>query len=191
MVHPGFGAVGLLEKYLGSHFQAKMGRSTDIHLAKMLVEQAKKTNTPLFSASIVGTPGMPEFETAEEYVIWQRTVEETRGMFTGEIANQVFGAGEAERVVPMHVMGVSAELANLRQKFDDENEFRFVPLCLASDSVGSGSFKVDHGGNFATALAEAPEYMKLMLEVTKLAADDPELNNQKMEDFSLNKQFQT
>lgn len=186
VVHPGFGPVALLEQYLGPHFQAKMGRSSDVYLAQKFAQKAKERNVPLFAGSIVGTPGVPEFETDEENIIWSRTVDEARNKYTGKIARQVFGEKGEGKLVPIHVMGVSAELANMRQKFKNEPEFRKVVLCLATDPVGAGSVDTDHDTNWNTAMREAPKYMDLILEVSREAAASPYYDESlRIENFSL------
>jgi hypothetical protein len=197
MTHPDFGPTDIIAKYLGDKFQSKMGRTVDVRLAERFIWQAMLDSVPLHLGSVVGTPGNPEFETQEEADFWEFIISHSIKGATGALANLIGGRGSAEKVIPLHGMGISAELANYRQKFLgltpelSEAEFRFIALCLASDGVGKGSMTVDHNKNFAMAFEAAPKYMELILKVAAQVADEARFHPKTFAKYSLKSRFQT
>jgi len=72
-------------------------------------------------------------------------------------------------------MGVSFELATVRQKFRDEKDLAILALNLTTDLVGSEqSFDISHDVVVAEALSHGDENGKLIMEFINQVITQPE-----------------
>lgn len=188
VMHPGFGPVSLLDKYLGPHFEPKLGRSATVALSQNFAALARDQGIPLFPVSVCGTPGTPEFQNDEEVAMFMPAFEEARRRHSGQLAGLIFGLNGQDMLAPLFDMGITFEQAIFRQKHQGERDIRRMNLALATDEVGGEqSLNIDHAAVFAKALAEAPKYQRLMLEYAAQFRDDPNFKIEDRTDYSLRK----
>jgi len=184
VVHPGHGARSILDEYFGPHFQPKAGRASNLELARMYADYARATGYPnLYPAAVCGTPGTTEYQSFLEVGLLDPAFERARDGNLGVIARQVFGEDAARTLSLLYDMGVTAELATMRQTFPDEPDFRVLALGLATDSVGgSQSLVVDHNAVVGAAFAAGEVHKERLLRFED--GYNPRLT-QPMPDFSI------
>lgn len=163
VVHPGHGPRGILDEYFGPHFQPKAGRSSHLNIAKQYADFARENGyVNIFPAAVCGTPGTTEYQSSLEVgLLDQAFAQQTANL--GETAAQVFGT--PDNLSLLYGMGVTAELATMRQTFEGEPDFKVLALGLATDSVGgSQSLVIDHPSVVAAAFRAGEEHKKKLLQ---------------------------
>lgn len=153
--HPGHGPRALLDEYVGGRFQPKAGRASNKDLARYFSDHVSKTVKP-YPVAAVGTPGTTEFQSDMEAQIFKeafkKAVEE--GNFSTS-ARSISGR-RSKKAALLYCMGVTAELAAMRQTFLKEQDFRVLALGLATDAVGGKeSETIDHNQVVEKALQVA------------------------------------
>ncbi len=164
VVHPGHGARGILDEYFGPHFQPKAGRASNLEMAKLYADFARNEGyINMFPAAVCGTPGTTEYQSFLEVGLLDQAFAQAQAANLGEITQQVFGS--LENLSLLYGMGVTAELATMRQTFEGEPDFKVLALGLATDSVGGRqSLVVDHSAVVAAAFAAGEEHKKKLLK---------------------------
>lgn len=143
--HPGFGSVSLMDEYVGAHFQPKMGRASDPDLARLLKQTANRSGVRVYPVGVYGTPGATEYQSFSESAAGEVIFERARSRGLGEYAEETLGAGSADDLSLLFDMGITSELATLRQTHPGEENMRFLAVGLATDVVGGlQSLSVDH-----------------------------------------------
>jgi hypothetical protein len=169
IIHPGHGPRALLDQYEGSHFQAKAGRSSNLKVAKAFVDYAKKTHYDrIFPAITVGTPGTTEYQSFFEVALLDKAFDRAcRGNLKG-VVNGVFGEDGSERLSLLFDMGITSELATIRQRLKEEKEFNFIAFGLGTDLVGGKqSLEIDHDAVFAEAIAKGEYHRDQILNFAR------------------------
>lgn len=188
IIHPGFGARALLDQHEGSHFQAKAGRSSNFEVAKAFADYAKENSyNRVFPAVAAGTPGTTEFQSYLEVALLDEAFERVRQGNLKKLVDDVFGEGGAERLSLLFDMGITSELATMRQKNKGEKEFNYIAFGLGTDLVGGvQSMSIDHDAVFDKAVKEG-EYHRdhIMNFARRFSTKLP----QKLPDYSLRANF--
>lgn len=182
VVHPGHGARGVLDEYFGPHFQPKAGRASNLEVAKLYVDFARENGyMNIFPAAVCGTPGTTEYQSFLEVGLLDQAFAEAQVANLREIAQQIFVT--SEHLSLLYGMGVTAELATMRQTLEGEPDFRVLALGLATDSVGGKqSLVVDHPSVVAAAFVAGEEHKNKLLQFEE--GYNPHLI-QPMHDFSI------
>lgn len=176
VLHPGHGPIELLDEWIGDHFQPKMGRASDPELAKIFLEVARGKNIGLYPVAACGTPGATEFQSMLEYALIEKAFQDAKRMGLDEIAKEIFGPADSSLLSPLFCMGITFELATLRQIHRDKGEadFRVLALGLATDVVGgTQSRTIDHGTVVKEALSTGERNLALMTQFLERAFQDP------------------
>lgn len=226
--HPGLGHRAILDKFLGSRFQPKAGRDSNMELAQAFYKQAQEFKAPpgrtdiedgpvpVGSVAIMGTPSATEFEgfldtglgisafeiarkIGLDELVKRFYPEQTSSSFIKDMLYPLIRQKIGERLIritqdnrfkgrareiykyrkhaPSLVFGMSntAELAQLREVINKpdpepsmedhiirEADFPFLALTLITDSVGKGSFNIDHNQVVGNALATSPRNTLLL-----------------------------
>jgi len=166
VVHPGHGPRSIADAFFGSHFQPKAGRSSNLEIAKMYADFAKKNKyNNLYPAAVCGTPGTTEYQGYLEVGLLDGAFNEAQNRALGKMAQETFGEEAANSLSLLFGMGVTAELATMRQTFPDEPDFRVLALGLATDSVGGDqSLTIDHGAVVNAAFAAGKNHSDKLLQ---------------------------
>lgn len=164
VVHPGHGARGILDEYFGPHFQPKAGRASNLDVAKQYADFANREGYGnIYPAAVCGTPGTTEYQSFLEVGLLDSAFAQVSGANLGEIARATFGTQDGLSL--LYGMGVTAELATMRQTFEGEPDFKVLALGLATDLVGgSQSLVVDHPAVVAAAFAAGEKHKQKLLQ---------------------------
>ncbi len=183
-VHPGHGPRGILDTYTGSHFQPKAGRASNLELAKRYSQFALDNGYGnMYPAAACGTPGTTEYQSFLEVGLLDAALEKARAGNLGIVAKQVFGDAGPEKLSLLYDMGITAELATMRQTFEGEEDFKVLALGLATDAVGGEqSLVVDHNAVVGAAFAAGAAHRDMLLRFGD--SYDPRLPRP-MPDFSI------
>ncbi len=185
VVNAGHGPRKDLNEKIAPHFQPKAGRASNLDVAKAFFEYAKRAGYKrVFPAVTFGTPGTTEFESYQEVGLSDFIFDATVKLdILKDDVNSVFGEEGMKRLSMAYDMGITAELATMRQKFYEEKEFNFIAFGLATDPVGGQESKsIDHDKVHDRAVAEGPFHREHIIRFargfdTKLA--------EKLPDFSI------
>ncbi len=184
IIHPGHGPRSHLDDKEGNHFQAKAGRSSNPEVAKAFLDYAKEVGYDrVFPAIAIGTPGTSEYQSFYEVALLDAGFDRVKTGNLQHLVNKVYGEGGIDKLSMLFDMGITSELATMRQRFKEEKEFNYVAFGLGTDLVGGEqSLLIDHDAVFAAALKEGPFHRDHILEFarrfnTKLP--------QKLPDFSM------
>jgi hypothetical protein len=123
----------------------------------------KNNKRSLYPAATVGTPGTTEFQSSVEAGLFDEAFQSAleNGNF-GQVVEEIFADKNLASL--LFCMGVSAELATLRQVFPEEDDFQVLALALATDVVGGEQSKeINHNEVVATALSRGSEYRDLIM----------------------------
>jgi hypothetical protein len=173
--HPGMGPHKILEQYLGSRFQPKLGRVASPHLAREFMSLAEEMGIRTGPASIIGTPTSTEYQSAQEIAEAVNGFRTSRQIILDDLSRAVIpnrGASDALRTIfnrrwrtpsLLFGMGNTFELAVMRQTIGRavgetmqfESDIPLLPLALITDSVGRKSMKTDHAEIVKTAFGTA------------------------------------
>lgn len=184
-MHPGQGAVELLDQYVGPHFQAKMGRASDKGLAQLFLTSANELEVTVCPAAAFGTPGTPEYQSHLD-AAWGRVIfNKARDFGLNEYAQEIYGVNGPTMLSLLYDMGITFELATLRQTHSGEDNLRVLAIGLATDTVGgTESLTIDHGQVVAQALATGERNTNLIMHFLGKAVNTP-APLQNTADFSL------
>ncbi len=182
--HPGHGARDVLNEKEGPHFQAKAGRSSNLQVAKEFVEYAQDTSYDrLYPVITVGTPGTTEYQGYMEVGSLDNDFDRTRQGNIQYDVREVFGETGMDKLSLTLDMGITAELATMRQKHNDEKEFNYIAFVLGTDPVGGEKSKnIDHDQVHDMAVAEGPFHRGHIIEFARRF--NPRLS-QKLSDYSI------
>lgn len=182
--HPGHGARGLLNAKVAPHFQAKAGRANNPAVAQEFVRYANDVGYQnIFPSITVGTPGTTEYQGHMEVASLDNDFDRAKIGNIQEDIMEVFGEGGMDRLSLTFDMGITAELAVMRQKFNDEKEFNFIAFGLATDPVGGKKSKdIDHDQVHAMALEKGPFHRG---HITEFARRFNSSLPQKLPDYSI------
>ena len=169
IVHPGHGAREILDEHFGSRFQPKAGRSTNMEVAKAYVDFARKIGYKnLFPTVVCGTPGTTEYQSFFEVALLDAAFNNLKDSGLSNAVINTFSKEALGKLSLLYGMGVTAELATMRQTFPKEPDFRVLALGLATDSVGgSQSLVIDHEAVVKAALAAGEEHRDRLLQFEK------------------------
>lgn len=150
--HPGLGQRALLDEWLGSRFQPKMERSGSRELMQGFYRTARGLGFNSAPAVAVGTPGDPEFENYFELALALNTFDRAKSLGLDTYIKKTFEDPQAvEDTALIFGMGISADLAVVREAFPGETDFPFLALALISDKVGQESIHTTHNSNVSAA----------------------------------------
>ena len=185
IVHPGHGPRSILDQYFGAHFQPKAGRNKEE--AKTFADFAKKYGyKDIFPVAGVGTPGTTEYQGYLEIGLLDTAFEKAKENL-GILAEQIFGEKGKEKLSLLFGMGITSELATLRQTLPGEDDFRVLAFGLATDLVGGAqSLVIDHKEVVAAAFANGEKHRDMLL---KYGESDAKMSLS-IKDFSIRKKFQ-
>ncbi len=157
-IHPGHGPRAFLNQKEGPHFQAKAGRASNRDVARAFADYAKEVGYDrLFPAVAIGTPGTTEYQSYFEVGLLDNGFETTKQGNLRSVIEKTFGEGGIDRLSLLFDMGITSELATMRQKFKKEKEFNFIAFGLGTDLVGGiQSEEIDHDAVFDKAIHEGP-----------------------------------
>lgn len=181
--HPGHGSRAKLDEVEGSHFQAKAGRASNLEVAKMFANFSRESGYDrVFPAVTVGTPGTTEYQGYFEIALLDNGFETLRSGNVRQDVEGVFGDHGMDQLSLTFDMGITAELATMRQKFKNEKEFNYIAFGLGTDPVGGEkSREIDHDEVFAKAIQEG-EYHRD--QILNFARRFPSKLPQKLPDYS-------
>ena len=196
-VAPGLGPHGVNDVLFGMRWQPKAGRALDVKLGRIFFGIANEQRTPFSMvrpAISVGNPSRPEFEGLLEVGLIRAGNLETVSMdLLRKIVEPIFGGEGMQHLAQFYDMGISAELAVLRQvqfldKDNIEPDFPVLPIILTTDLVGdANSLTVNHLEVLAAAQAKAGEYTPTLVRMANRIAGRP-FNGH---DYSLRTKFTT
>lgn len=184
IVHPGHGPRSILDQYFGAHFQPKAGRNQEE--AKTFAEFAKEYGYKnVFPVAAVGTPGTTEYQSYFEIGLLDSAFEKAKENL-GMLAEKIFGEKGKDKLSLLFGMGITSELATLRQTLPGEEDFRVLPFGLATDLVGGAqSLVIDHNEVVAAAFANGEKHRDMLL---KYGRSDAKMSLQ-TKDFSIKAKF--
>ena len=167
--HPGHGARALLNEKLAPHFQPKAGRACNQEVARAFVQYANEVGYQnVFPAVTVGTPGTTEFQGHMEVASLDNDFDRVKNGNIREDVEAVFGEGGMDKLSLTFDMGITAELAVMRQKFAKEKEFNFVAFGLGTDPVGGKeSRSINHDQVHDMAIAKGPFHRGHIIEFAR------------------------
>lgn len=167
--HPGHGARGLLNEKVAPHFQAKAGRANNQEVARAFVQYAKESGYQnLFPSVTVGTPGTTEYQSHMEVASLDNDFDRVKNGTIQEDVMEVFGEEGMDKLSLTFDMGITAELAVMRQKFKEEKEFNFIAFGLGTDPVGGKKSRdIDHDQVHDMAVAEGPFHRGHIIEFAR------------------------
>lgn len=185
IVHPGHGPRSVLDQYFGAHFQPKAGRNKEE--AKTFADFAKEYGYKnIFPVAGVGTPGTTEYQSYFEIGLIDVAFEKAKENL-GILAEGIFGEKGKEKLSLLFGMGITSELATLRQTFPGEDDFRVLAFGLATDLVGGAqSLVINHNEVVAAAFANGEKHRDMLLKYGKSDAK----MSLSVKDFSIRKKFQ-
>ncbi len=159
IAHPGHGPIGLIEEWSGAHFEPKMGRSGNKNVMTSMVAYANEHSLNLQPVVTNGTPGATEYQSAMEFALLEGAFEKVlSNPAIVDYIQDVFGGDAMSKLALLFNMGVTFELATVRQKFKHEAEPAFIALNLTTDLVGGPqSFVIDHDAVVNEALSHGEE----------------------------------
>ena len=158
-----------------------------LDFAGRFVNFVKQAGSGVFPVAVVGTPGTTEFQSSMEAAMFDGAFEEARyrGNF-GADALEIYGLGGKGAASLLFCMGISFELATMRQKFKNEADFPVIALGLATDAVGGlESRGIDHDKVVAKAIEKGEEHRDLLLRYVDELVDSKALACDEGEDFSI------
>lgn len=184
IIHPGHGARAVLDEAQGSHFQAKAGRSSNKNVAKQYIEYARQAGYDrLFPAVAIGTPGTTEYQSYFEVGLLDDGFDRVKAGNLMGLVEDVFGTTGPERLSMLFDMGITSELATMRQKHKGEKEFNYISFGLGTDLVGGAqSEEIDHDEVFAKAIKEGAYHRDHLMNFARRF--EARLN-QKLPDYSI------
>lgn len=185
IVHPGHGPRSILDQYFGSHFQPKAGRNKVE--AKTFADFAKEYGYKnIFPVAGVGTPGTTEYQGYLEIGLLDVAFAKAKDDNLGILAEQIFGQGGKEKLSLLFGMGITSELATLRQTLPGEDDFRVLAFGLATDLVGGDqSLVIDHNAVVEAAFASGEQHRNMLL---KYGRSDAKMSLA-VKDFSIKAKF--
>ena len=163
IVHPGHGPRSILDQYFGAHFQPKAGRNKEE--AKTFVDFTKEYGYKnVFPVVGVGTPGTTEYQGYLEIGLLDTAFEKAKENLQ-ILAEQIFGPKGKEKLSLLFGMGITSELATLRQTLPGEDDFRVLAFGLATDLVGGNqSLVIDHNTVVEAAFVSGKEHRDMLLK---------------------------
>ncbi len=184
IVHPGYGPRSILDQYFGAHFQPKAGRNKVE--AKTFADFAEEYGYKnVFPVTGVGTPGTTEYQGYLEVGLLDSAFEKAKENLE-ILAEQIFGPKGKEKLSLLYGMGITSELATLRQTLPGEEDFRVLAFGLATDSVGgSQSLVIDHNAVVEAAFASGEQHRDMLL---KYGRSDAKMSLP-VKDFSIKAKF--
>lgn len=161
--HPGHGPRAILDKFAGERFQPKDGRASTMDVARLFIDFARGQNIALFPAAAVGTPGATEYQSSMEATLFDQAF--AAALAEGNFGRAVREVANDEQAALLFCMGVTEELATMRQTHGGERGFKVLALGLATDAVGGAqSTEINHQEVVEAAFARGEMYRNLIVD---------------------------
>ncbi|MEK7109594.1 MAG: hypothetical protein AAB876_00060, partial [Patescibacteria group bacterium] len=139
----------------------RIGKRKSIPVADFAKEYGYKN---IFPVAGVGTPGTTEYQGYVEIGLLDTAFEKAKENL-GILAEEIFGEKGKEKLSLLFGMGITSELATLRQTFPGEDDFRVLAFGLATDLVGGAqSLVIDHNEVVTAAFANGEKHRNMLLK---------------------------